>query len=83
MRIFVESECPNLVVTQCPMYMCVLLSQLTEERMDGLLCCVVELLDMRKRQVLLAKSGQYIEAEKLKRKADMLEVIEIDVIAYP
>jgi hypothetical protein len=42
----------------------------------------VELLDMRKRQVLLAKSGQYIEAEKLKRKADMLEVIEIDVINH-
>jgi len=40
----------------------------------------VELLNMRKRQVLLAKSQNYIAAEKIKRKADMLEAIEIERI---
>lgn len=40
----------------------------------------VELLNMRKRQVLLAKSKNYISAEKVKRKADILESIEIERI---
>lgn len=40
----------------------------------------VELLNMRKRQVLLAKSKNYISAEKVKRKADILEAIEIERI---
>jgi len=34
---------------------------------------------MRKKQVMLAKARKYIDAENLKRKADMLEAIEIDV----
>jgi hypothetical protein len=40
----------------------------------------VELLNMRKKQVLLAKARNYIPAEKIKRKADMLEAIEIEKI---
>lgn len=40
----------------------------------------VELLDLRKRQVLLAKNAKYVEAEKIKRKADLLEAIEIEKI---
>lgn len=39
----------------------------------------VELLNLRKRQVLLAKAKKYLQAEKIKRKADVLEAIEIDV----
>jgi hypothetical protein len=40
----------------------------------------VELLNMRKRQVLLAKSKNYIAAEKVKRKADVIEAMEIERI---
>lgn len=40
----------------------------------------VELLNLRKRQVLLAKAKNYIAAEKIKRKADILEKIEIERI---
>lgn len=40
----------------------------------------VELLNMRKRQVMLARSKNYISAEKVKRKADVLEGIEIERI---
>lgn len=40
----------------------------------------VELLNMRKRQVLLARSKAYIPAEKLKRKADVLEQLEVERI---
>jgi len=40
----------------------------------------VELLNLRKRQVLLAKAQKYLMAEKIKRKADLLEAIEIDKI---
>lgn len=39
-----------------------------------------ELLSMRKRQVLLARSKQYIAAEKLKRKCDVLEQLEVERI---
>jgi hypothetical protein len=40
----------------------------------------VELLNLRKRQVLLAKAKKYLLAEKLKRKADVMESLEIDKI---
>jgi hypothetical protein len=40
----------------------------------------VELLNLRKRQVTLARAKHYVDAEKLKRKADMLEAIELDRI---
>jgi len=40
----------------------------------------VELLNMRSRQVMLAKAKNYLAAEKVKRKADLLESIEIDRI---
>ena len=38
-----------------------------------------ELLNMRRQQVLLARAGEYVKADKLKRKADLLETIEIEV----
>lgn len=40
----------------------------------------VELLNLRKKQVLLARNKKYIQAEKVKRKADILEAFEIDNI---
>jgi hypothetical protein len=40
----------------------------------------VELLNLRKRQVLLARGKKYIEAEELRRKADQLELVELDRI---
>jgi len=40
----------------------------------------VELLNMRKRQVALARSKQYVPAEKVKRRADLLEQIEVERI---
>lgn len=40
----------------------------------------VELLNLRKKQVLLARNKEYIKAEKVKRKADILEAFEIDNI---
>jgi hypothetical protein len=40
----------------------------------------VELLNMRKKQVLMARNKKYVEAEKIKRKADILEAFEIDNI---
>ncbi len=40
----------------------------------------VELLNHRKRQVLLAKAKKFTQAEVIKRKADVLEAIEIDKI---
>jgi hypothetical protein len=40
----------------------------------------VELLNMRKRQVALARSKQYVPAEKVKRRADVLEQIEVERI---
>ncbi len=39
-----------------------------------------ELLNMRKRQVALGRSQQYLEAEKVKRSADKLELQEIEVV---
>jgi len=40
----------------------------------------VELLNLRKKQVLLARNKKYIQAEKVKRKGDILEAFEIDNI---
>lgn len=40
----------------------------------------IELLNMRKKQVLLARNKEYVKAEKVKRKADILEAFEIDNI---
>jgi hypothetical protein len=54
-----------------------LYEQLRKKRMPKF---SVELLNMRKKQVLLAKAKSYVEAEKMKRKADMLEAIEIERI---
>jgi len=40
----------------------------------------VELLNLRKKQVVLAKGKRYVQAEGVKRKADILEAIEIESI---
>lgn len=40
----------------------------------------VELLNLRKKQVLLARNKKYVQAEKVKRKGDILEAFEIDNI---
>lgn len=54
-----------------------LYEQLRKKRMPKF---SVELLSLRKKQVLLARNKQYVKAEKVKRKADILEAFEIDNI---
>lgn len=54
-----------------------LYEQLRKKRMPKF---SVELLNMRKKQVLLARNQDYVKAEKVKRKADILEAFEIDNI---
>jgi hypothetical protein len=54
-----------------------LYEQLRKKRMPKF---SIELLNMRKKQVLLARNKEYVKAEKVKRKADILEAFEIDNI---
>lgn len=54
-----------------------LYEQLRKKRMPKF---SVELLNLRKKQVTLARAKKYLDAERLKKKADVLEAIEIDNI---